>query len=250
MSVSAKIRINRLQLDMSPRQHVFAMMEAARRAGSITAAARAAAREFGSGNSVLDRVAASVVKAMRGQPAIDINRATRRAQREALYLCKLFRACNFTVVTHEREWSLARLVVFLGLGSAEQDDEMLEALVRFAWMHWFGLEKHRLAFKDIQETEFGGTDVLLPHERSVLSDELAEAARVVEVIKRVAASEPWSRPKIPDLASAAQKCAADWRALARCEVHGAFGEDWNGMRLACQILDGDNASDGVHSASE
>lgn len=247
MSVNIKTRIKRLQTGMSPRQHVFAMMEAARRAGSIMAAARVFAREVGPGSSVLERVAASTEKSMRGQPAIDINRATRHAQREALYLCKLFQGCNLAIVTSEREWSLARLVVFFGLGSPEQDDEMLETVVRFAWSHWTDLESHRIALEGLQAAEFGGAEILLAHERAVLSSELSDASSVIELIKRVGRDE-WSRPKIPDVAAAAQKLASDWRAIAKCEVQKAFGEDWEGLRLAFGVLDGESRSAGVHSA--
>lgn len=237
MKAAAAKRLEKAVTGMSPRQHVFDLIERARGAGSIIEWTTQNALPVLPHETLFGRIEASIKASMKGKPEAAVSSATQRACREAMYLSKLFQGCNLDVVRSEREWLLARLVIHYGLGALVNDNAHFDHIVDFTWRQWFKLEQFRLAVEDIRAQEFSGVDPLLPEERSILMRQHESVKQMVQMLQKASATV-----ELPDVAAAAAGEARQYRLLARADVHRAFDEDLAGLSCIRRVLGLDTAA--------
>lgn len=236
MTAALERRLDEVEDALTPLQHVLAHIADGRRAGSFVAMGKLwADKPHRESDTPMARIGRSIEAQMKGKPAVEVNRAVRRAQMQMKYLAYLFHDINAEVAESESEWTYRGGFLALAVKCAE-DDAALDQAADGMLSHWFDLERTRRAIAIIERVEFAGASILLPKERRLLDEFCDRASRSRNVIVENVGETFSNGENVPDVDERAMSTADAWRELAKAKVLGQFGKTDVASEYAARVV--------------
>jgi hypothetical protein len=182
-------RVRDLERQLSPRELVLADIEEARKHGSLTAHARCLVAKGLSPWALCQRIEESVGRASRRLPAAECARRIRDAQRDGLFLARLWLECNAWFIGHQQEWDLRMALLgsqlLLTMTEKYSHQVTLGQVLKLARAQRLLLAGAEAAVRLLERDYFDRRTVLYPDLKADLQGRNAEIQHFVTLISQV-----------------------------------------------------------------
>lgn len=241
--MNKRTRVSKVQAGLSAKQLALMSIRRCLRHPSVSQAGETECRKWFAEPTLCEQVEQSVQSRMPKLDARAVNQAVRSAQREALFLAKLFTECNLALERSLREWELEVMLLRV-IGSMCAKEERAGAKhpkARHAILTTRNdlilmFQSHLEAVKLLGSEFYDGLDILCSGTREAVQSFLRDLSGVG------GASGCLRTHAVAGIAQEARRIARRWIKLVKVQIHQDMGEPSRAGALLIELIEEERGS--------